>query len=107
LTWLPIESWQFRAGYSKTVSRPDFTELSNARFLDPVLDFNVTGNPDLENSYIDNLDLRAEYYFDDQDSITVALFYKDIEKPIEQILKRGSGSLNDIRTFENSAEAEV
>ena len=106
-TWLPTESWQFRSGYSKTVSRPDFTELSNARFTDPILDFNVTGNPDLENSYIDNFDLRAEYYFSGEDSITLALFYKDIEKPIEQILTRGSGSISDIRSLENSDEAQV
>jgi len=107
LTWLPTESWQFRSAYSKTVSRPDFTELSNARFTDPILDFNVTGNPDLENSYIDNFDLRAEYYFSEEDSISLALFLKNIEKPIEQILQRGSGSAGDIRSFENSAEAEV
>lgn len=37
------------------------------------------GNPDLKNTYAQNFDLSAEFYFDDQNAITVAAFYKDLE----------------------------
>lgn len=107
LTWTPAEKHQFRWGFSQTVSRPDFTELSNAIFNDPIFDYEVRGNPDLQISDINNFDFRYEYYINDKDSISAALFFKDIDNPIERILIQGSGSADQTRSFENSDSAEV
>lgn len=108
LTWASLnEKHQVKLGYSRTVSRPDFTELSNAIFLDPVFNFEVRGNPNLQISDIDNVDLRYEYYLNNEDSISVAYFYKDISNPIEQIIVPGSGNITGLRSYENAVAAEV
>ena len=46
-TWAYSDDAQLRASYAKTLSRPDFRELSPAPYLDPLLDVQVIGNPDL------------------------------------------------------------
>ncbi|MBL1432545.1 MAG: TonB-dependent receptor [Gammaproteobacteria bacterium] len=107
LTWAPVEKHQLKFGVSQTVSRPDFTELSNAVFIDPIFNFEVRGNPDLEISEINNYDLRYEYYINDEDSISVATFYKDISNPIEQIILAGSGSAAGTRSYDNAPSAKV
>ena len=43
LTWLHSADDQFRFGYSETLSRPDFRELSLAPFTDPILDTETIG----------------------------------------------------------------
>lgn len=106
LTWRATEDLQFRAGISNTVSRPGLTELSESSMYDPDTDEVIIGNPDLEISKITNLDLRAEYYFSDDENISLALFSKDIADPIEKTFTSASGSSNGI-THENSKEAEV
>ena len=107
LTWAANDTQQIKFGYSKTVSRPDFTELSNALYIDPIFDFQVRGNPDLEISDIDNIDLRFENYFNDEDSLSIAFFYKYIQDPIELILLQASGSAAGTRSFDNEETAEV
>lgn len=63
LTWAYSEAAQIRVGYSTTLSRPDFRELSTAPWIDPLLDIRVTGNPDLEQAEIESIDVRWEYCF--------------------------------------------
>jgi outer membrane receptor protein involved in Fe transport len=103
LTWRMDDNWQFRSAYSATVSRPGITERSSAYFFDPETDDLVAGNPNLELSNVDNYDVRAEYYFDNGDSVSVGLFTKDIDKPIEKTLN-ASG---DGYTFVNQDTATV
>src|SRR5690606_22162668 len=67
---------QLRAGYSETISRPDFRELSPAFFVHPVTAFTIVGNPDLTVAYIKNYDTRWEWYFSGDESVSVGLFYK-------------------------------
>lgn len=93
LTWTLSDRQQLRAGYSRTVSRPDFRELSAAPYVDPVLDFITFGNPELETATIRNLDLRWEYYFSPTESLSIAAFRKDFTRPIEKQLLPGSGSI--------------
>ncbi len=86
LTWNPIEDLQVRGGYSETVTRPQFRELSPAVFNNSDTDVTFFGNPYLVNASLKNYDLRAEYYFARNQFATVGLFYKDITNPIEEIL---------------------
>ena len=102
-TWMIDESQQLRFAWSRTLSRPDFRELTPAPFLDPVLDILTFGNPDLETAKITNVDLRWEYYFSSDESLSVALFRKEFENPIEKQLLPGSGSL--LLTLANAESA--
>ena len=86
ITWNPIDDVQVRAGYSETITRPQFRELAPAVFVNTETDANFFGNPFLQNAAIKNYDLRGEYYFSRDQFIRVGLFYKDLENPIEEIL---------------------
>jgi outer membrane receptor protein involved in Fe transport len=104
ITWLINQESQLRAIFAKTVSRPDFRELSQAPFTDPLLDTESIGNPDLIPTEIKNYDLRYEYYFSPTESASVALFYKDFTAPIEKVLVPGTGTLV---SYFNADAAEV
>ena len=86
LTWNPLDDLQVRAGYSETLTRPQFRELAPAVFVNSETDANFFGNPYLVNADIKNYDLRGEYYFARDQFVTLGLFYKDITNPIEEIL---------------------
>jgi len=104
-TWILDDyNMQVRAGYSETISRPDFRELSPAPFIDPVNGFIVVGNPELTVGYINNYDLRWEWYFSGDESVSVGLFYKDFQTPIEAIIEPGAANQ---RTFINAQSATI
>ncbi len=90
LTWAFAEGMQLRGGYSKTVSRPDFRELSLARFFDVESSTEIVGNPDLKRATIQNLDARWEWYFSSDETVSVAGFYKFFDDPIETVVLSGS-----------------
>lgn len=102
-TWI-LDKWdmQLRAGYSETISRPDFRELSPSPFTHPVTGFNIVGNPELTVAYIKNYDARWEWYYSVDESVSVGLFYKEFESPIEAVIQPGSA---EERTFINAQEA--
>lgn len=102
-TWMYSENAQLRLGYSETLSRPDFRELTRAQFIDPELDIATRGNPNLVQTDIRNLDLRWEYYFSDTELFSAALFKKDFDNPIERVNQAGTGALLELR---NAASAE-
>lgn len=85
LTWNPIEDLQIRGGYSETITRPQFRELAPTEFLNTETNQNFLGNPFLVNAAIKNWDLRGEYYFSRGQFLTFGLFYKDMERPIEEV----------------------
>ncbi|GLS25967.1 TonB-dependent receptor [Marinibactrum halimedae] len=105
--WLYSEDQQLRFAVSKTASRPDFKERSTAVFYDNEFNFRVRGNPNLDVSEILNADLRWEYYWSDTENLSIALFYKDFEDPIERVVQTASGTAGNSRTFQNAPEAEL
>lgn len=108
VNWYYSDAQQLRFAASTTVSRPDFKESSNAVFYDDEFsDVRVRGNPNLEISTINNFDLRWEHYGDYEDTLKVALFYKDIDKAIERVSLRASGTAGNSRTFANADAAEI
>lgn len=104
LTYALSEQQQIRASYSKTLSRPDFRELSPAPFTDPESDTETVGNPDLQQSSIQNYDLRWEYYFSPGEHVSAAFFWKDIELPIEKILLPGPAGLLSLENAESATD---
>jgi outer membrane receptor protein involved in Fe transport len=108
------DEWQFRAGYARTVSRPSITELAPSIFYDDrgrqftgCTVQTVGGLVPCSPSDIDNFDLRAEYYLNRQDSISLAVFHKEIDNPLERGYAQGSGSATNAFTFRNSESATV
>ena len=105
--WYFEEDQQVRFAFSKTVSRPDFKETSNATFYDTDIRKRIRGNPNLMVSEVNNIDVRWEKYWSDNETLSVALFYKDLKDPIERVVLTASGTASDSRTFQNSDAAEI
>jgi len=85
-TFSPSDKTNIRLGYGRTVSRPDFREMSPAVFVDVVGGRTVTGNPELERATIDNVDARFELYPSAGESLSLGVFYKNFKQPIEGVL---------------------
>ncbi|QDO83088.1 TonB-dependent receptor [Shewanella psychropiezotolerans] len=78
----PDEMTNYRLALTRGFSRPDFGALSpGSTYFEADNELN-TGNPELEPTYSNNLDLMAEYYFDNVGLISAGFFYKDIQDPI-------------------------
>lgn len=101
------EELQMRFAASRTVSYPGLIERSESLSYDPDTDKPIFGNPNLVTSKIDNLDFRIEYYWSDEENITLALFDKTIANPIERAVPDASGSAAGGITFRNALEAKV
>ncbi|MBN1337056.1 MAG: TonB-dependent receptor [Deltaproteobacteria bacterium] len=93
-----------RAGYGRTLSRPEFRELTEVAYYDYRTGRSLYGNPDLERATIDNLDLRWEWYPRAGESLSVGAFFKYFDHPIESVVAVSavSGSLG---TFDNATSA--
>ena len=94
---------QFRLGYSQTVSRPDFRELSPAAFTNPINGRDIIGNPNLKITELKNFDLRWEWYFGFSDYVSAGLFYKEFTNPIEASIV---GSTQRAGTYINAQGAD-
>lgn len=85
VTYFLEEDMQLRASIGQTVVRPDLREVSSATYIDPLTDFPIAGTPGLSTTAITNYDLRWEWYRDNGNNLSVGLFYKDMEAPIESV----------------------
>ena len=83
----------FRASYSKTISRFDFREISYQRYFDVARDMEITGNDTLKNTYTKNIDLRAEWYPSAGEVVSVSAFYKKFKNPIETYVWENANNL--------------
>lgn len=105
LTWNFADNLQLRMGYSETVNRPQFRETGPSRFTNTATNEQFTGNPFLDSTDITNYDARLEWYFGRDEFITVGLFKKELERPIEAF-NVGSGE-SRLVTFVNIDSADV
>ncbi len=105
LTWNFFEDMQFRIGTSATIARPQFRELAPQPYYDPDTDRIYTGNPFLQNTKLINVDSRVEWYFAPNQLIALGGFYKDLDKPVEQIINE-TGSTQQT-TFFNAPRARL
>ena len=76
-----------RIGYSQTVNRPEFREVSPFEFTDVVGGRAVVGNPNLRQSLIQNFDLRWEWFPGAEEVISASFFFKRFDDPIERIVE--------------------
>ncbi len=103
-TWFISDKQQLRGGFSQTISRPDFRELSPAPFTDPSTNQETTGNPDLQQTDIINIDLRWEYYTSASENLLAGFFLKKLTNPIERVALGGTAGL---LTFQNADKATI
>src|SRR6056297_1982210 len=103
LTWLMTDRQQLRFSFAETIIRPDFKELSPAPFTDPVLEREVIGNADLVPSDVTHYDLRWEFYPSASELLSIGVFYKLIDSPIELTVQSG---VEQRLSYANAAEAE-
>lgn len=85
LTYFLTDKMQMRVGYSETISRPAFKDLNPVGYYDDERDRTVTGNAELKGTIIKNIDARWEWYFGNQENISVGFFQKDFMNPIEEV----------------------
>ena len=104
LTWHVEPRQQLRASYGRSVNRPEFREVSPSVFYDFDLSSSVQGNTDLKSCYVDNVDLRYEFYPSRGDQISLAAFYKHFDSPIEWAYTV-TGGTDQIYSYVNARSA--
>jgi outer membrane receptor for ferrienterochelin and colicin len=76
-----------RLAYGKSINRPEFREISPYSFYDFEEKATIYGNDTLKDAYVQNYDLRLEWYPTPGELLTIGGFYKDFSNPIEAHLK--------------------
>jgi len=107
---LPSATFRFQAneemfvilGYGMTAIRPAIRELAPFTYVDFIRGWNVSGNPDLESTVVQNAEARYEYYFGGTDLFAVTAFYKYFDKPIEFVI---FNQVNSTAGFRNAESA--
>jgi TonB dependent receptor/Carboxypeptidase regulatory-like domain/TonB-dependent Receptor Plug Domain len=96
-------STNLRAAYSMTLARANFREIAPTIYFDYVRRRVLSGNPDLEETHIQNADLRWETFPGEHEVIAASVFGKYFARPIERtIMLAGSG---DNISFQNEDSA--
>ncbi len=86
LTYALTENSNIRASATQTVSRPELREIAPFAFVDFVTEGQLAGNPELEESLVQNYDLRYELFPAAGEIASLSLFYKYFDQPIEKII---------------------
>ena len=92
------------AGY-RTVARPEFREIAPFSFYDYEQNYAVSGDTTLRRSDIWNADVRYEWYPKASEGVSVAVFYKKFNDPIE-LRALAAGSVRRYQ-FQNAGEANT
>ena len=79
-----IKLTNLRFGYSRTIARPVFREKAPFRSFNFEWLETLSGNPDLGETTIDNIDLRLERFPNLGEVVSASVFYKRFTDPIEQ-----------------------
>jgi TonB-dependent receptor len=85
LVYALTESMNVRGSFGRTVARPSFKEKSAAQIYDPITKRFFNGNMDLQQTTIDNYDLRLENFFANGDMLSLSAFYKSFNGHIEMV----------------------
>ncbi len=90
-----------RGAYTQTVSRPELREIAPFSYVDFVSGILVFGNStDLHRSLVRNYDLRFEMFPSGGELVSLSLFYKQFDSPIEDVFL--STSTNKLKSFKNA-----
>ncbi len=103
-TYKISDQHQVRLSYGRSINRPEFREVSSSVYYDFDLASNVQGNTELKNCYVDNIDLRYEFYPSRGELISLAAFYKHFDSPIEWTYTVAGGT-DLIYSYKNAKSA--
>nr|MCU0636872.1 TonB-dependent receptor [Gemmatimonadaceae bacterium] len=97
------ERTNVRLAATQTLARPEYRELSPVTFRDVLGGVSLTGNDQLVRTLIQNFDARWEFFPSSGEVISVSLFGKRFENPIERVEVATSGSAQ--ARFQNARSA--
>ena len=86
------ESHNIRLAASQTLSRPEYREVAAVNSFDILGGLTLFGNPGLRRALIQNYDLRWEWYPDRGEILSIGLFAKQFNNPIEKIVVAQTGA---------------
>ncbi len=92
LQYALTETQDLRLSYYKSISRPNYFELVDTQI--PTSDGYEKGNPNLKHSSANNLDLRYDFFPNQDDALMLGVFYKQILNPIERAVTANASSTN-------------
>ncbi|MDF1577221.1 MAG: carboxypeptidase-like regulatory domain-containing protein [Desulfobulbales bacterium] len=95
----------FDLALSQTYIAPDLREFTSGEYFHPYEVATIIGNPKLVNTDIYSFDLKYGHYFSDIENIRFGLFYKYLDKPIEDVLVPSSSL--PIYSFYNADKATM
>jgi len=99
-----VNDMQLRLAYSGTLNRPSLLEITGTTLRNPEDSNLYRGNVFLTPANVDNLDARWEWYFGGDDSLSIGVFQKFFDNPIEIGKVQAQ---NDIYTWFNGEEAAL
>ena len=113
--WLPSFNLVFRVGeranvraaYGRTLARPNFREkapYASYQFMNDVI---FQGNVGLQQTRIDNFDLRWEWFQGPGEILSVSGFYKFFRNPIERVINLKYASEGAVVLYQNVSHAET
>jgi hypothetical protein len=107
LTWKlgAAQDRQLRLHASKTIARPQFRELMFQSYYDPDSNRTYRGNPLLGDSAFLNGEARFEWYMGGGQRVSLAGFYKRIDRPIEAFTAFNENT--PVTSFANAPEADL
>lgn len=85
LVYALSENINVRGSFNQTLARPSFREKSIAQIFDPISKRTFNGNINLEQTNINNMDVRWEYFIKPGELFAVSGFYKTFENHIENV----------------------
>ncbi len=104
ITYSVSELMNLRFAISQSIARPSFRERAPYEYYEYTENTSILGNPDLNISTVQNIDIRWEYFFNPGELISVSGFYKYFNSPIERYKVSLTGALT---TFRNGADARM
>jgi outer membrane receptor protein involved in Fe transport len=93
LTYRLTDDQNFRLSASQTLARPEYRELSPVPYFEQIGLLTTFGNPDLERTLIQNLDARWEWFPRSGEVVSLGVFAKWFDQPIERVIIPQSGTL--------------
>ena len=97
------EDHVLRVSGSQTLSRPEYREISPVSSFEPIGGLITFGNPDLKRALIQNYDARWEWYPAPGEVLSVGVFAKRFEDPIERVYVTLTGT--SANSFVNAEKA--
>jgi outer membrane receptor protein involved in Fe transport len=103
LNYQLAEDQIIRLSASQTLSRPEYREMASVSSFEPIGGTITFGNPNLQRALIQNYDARWEWYPRAGEVLSVAVFAKHFDDPIEKVFVIQTGALAN--SFVNADQA--